>query len=88
MADRAFDSDQLRAALAVYGIFACIPLKTGRGKTYDFNPKLYVHRHTVENANARLKRFRRIGTRYDKLAETVFSFVLLAASLDWINSEV
>jgi len=88
VADRAFDSDQLRAALAVHGIFACIPLKTGRRKTYDFNPKLYVHRHTVENANARLKRFRRIGTRYDKLAETFFGFVLLAASLDWINSEV
>jgi len=88
VADRAFDSDKLRAALAAHGIFPCIPLKAGRRKTYNFSEKLYAHRHTVENANARLKRFRRIGTRYDKLAETFLGFVLLAASLDWINSEV
>jgi len=55
---------------------------------YITSRPLYAHRHTVENANARLKRFRRIGTRYDKLAETFLGFVLLAASLDWINSEV
>jgi len=88
VADRAFDSDKLRAALAAHGIFPCIPLKAGRRKTYNFSEKFYAHRHTVENANARLKRFRRIGTRYDKLAETFLGFVLLAASLDWINSEV
>lgn len=88
VADRAFDSDELRAALAALGILACIPLKARRRKTYHFSKKLYAHRHTVENANARLKRFRRIGTRYDKLAETFLGFVMLAASLDWIISEV
>jgi transposase len=88
IADRAFDSDELRAALATHGIFACIPLKARRRKTYDFSKELYVHRHTVENANARVKRFRRISTRYEKLAETFLGFVLLAASLDWIISEV
>lgn len=88
VADRAFDSDKLREALAAHGIFTCIPLKAGRRKTYHFNPSLYAHRHTVENANARLKRFRRIGTRYDKLAETFLGFILLAASLDWLLSEV
>lgn len=88
VADRAFDSDDLRAALAKLGTLACIPLKARRRKTYDFDKKLYAHRHTIENANARLKRFRRIGTRYDKLAETFLGFIMLAASLDWLHSEV
>jgi len=88
VADRAFDSDRLRAALAAHGLFTCIPTKARRRKTYAFYPRLYAHRHTVENANARLKRFRRLGTRYEKLAETFLGFVLLAASLDWLHSEV
>lgn len=88
VADRAFDSDKLRSALAAHGIFACIPLKSGRRKKYFFSKKLYTHRHTVENANARLKRFRRIATRYDKLSETFLGFVLLASCLDWLTSEV
>ena len=40
VADRAFDSDALRAALAAHGIFACIPLKARRRKTYQFSKKL------------------------------------------------
>lgn len=88
IADRAYDSDRFRAALAAQKVFTCIPLKTRRRTSYDFNPMLYAHRHTVENANARLKRFKRIGTRYDKLAETFLGFILLAASLDWLLSEV
>lgn len=88
VADRAFDSDRFRHALAARKILACIPLKSGRRKTYAFYPELYAHRHTVENANARLKRFRRIGTRFEKLAQTFLGFVLLASSLDWLHSEV
>jgi transposase len=88
IADRVFDSDQLRAALAAHGLFTCIRTNARRRTTYYFSPRLYAHRHTIENANALLKRFRRIGTRYDKLAATFLGFILLAASLDWLHSEV
>lgn len=80
-ADRASDSDQFRASLAALGLAVCIPARANRRRSYAFYPTLYAHRHTVENANARLKRFLRIGTRYETLAVTFLGFVLLAASL-------
>lgn len=88
VADRAFDSDRLRAELAAHGVFACIPTKQGRRKQYFLSAPLYAHRHTVENAFARMKRFKRLALRCEKLAETFLGFVLLAASLDWLHSEV
>ena len=38
----------------------------------------------MENFFQRIKRNRRIATRYDKLADTCFNFILLAAYLDWL----
>lgn len=60
----------------------------GRHRTYHFIPRLHAHRHTIEYVNARLKRFRRLGTRYEKPAETFFGLVLLVICLDWLHSEV
>jgi transposase len=42
-------------------------------------------RHVVENFFVRIKRFRRVCTRYDRLAETYLSFVFLAALMDWLR---
>jgi hypothetical protein len=44
------------------------------------------HRHHVGNFFQRIKRLRRVATRYDKLAGVFMNFILLAASLDWIKS--
>jgi transposase len=43
-----------------------------------FSATVYRRRHRVENFFARIKRYRRVATRYDKLAETFFGFVCLA----------
>lgn len=48
----------------------------------------YRRRHHIENFFCRIKRFRRISTRYDKLSFTFFSFVLFAAILDWLTHRV
>jgi len=46
----------------------------------------YRLRHRVENFFQRIKRFRRVGTRYEKLALHFLGFVQLAAILDWLSS--
>jgi transposase len=45
----------------------------------------YKRRHHVENFFQRLKRYRRIGTRYEKLARNFFAMVCLAATLIWLR---
>jgi transposase len=81
VADKAYDSDPFRQWLAARGTQACIPPRAKRKHPARFSRKRYRGRHRVENFFERLKNFRRIATRYDKLAETFFGFVCLAATL-------
>ena len=80
-ADKAFDSDPLRAWLFERGITPCIPSRSNRLKPCRFSRASYRKRHLVENFFERIKNFRRVATRYDKLAETYLAFVCLAATL-------
>ena len=80
-ADKGYDSDKLRAQIEEEGSKANIPYKRDReGKNKDMNWYLYKIRHLVENAFARLKHYRAIATRYDKLKRNYLSTVLLGAS--------
>ena len=65
--DRAFDPDWLRAELDARGAAAVIPPKANRKATIAFDREMYRWRHLVENALAKLKEFRAIATRYDKM---------------------
>jgi transposase len=88
VADRAFDSNGFRRALASSAGFNCIPPCSRRRTPIHFDRELYRHRHVVENFFSRIKRHRRIATRYEKLAVTFHGFVCFAAVLDWLNHEV
>jgi transposase len=85
LADKAFDTDKVRRQLARQQCLACIPPKINRRIQYYYHKELYKHRHVVENFFCRIKIFRRVATRYDKLAETYFGFVTIASILDWMN---
>jgi len=87
VADRAFDSNGFRA-LTGSGAFNCIPPSSRRRTPIRFDRELYRHRHVVENFFSRIKRHRRIATRYEKLAVTFHGFVCFAAVLDWLHHEV
>ena len=65
---------------------ANIPAKANRKWKNYFSPFLYRARNAIERMFCRLKDYRRIATRYDKLALTFLNFVLLAAILDWLKS--
>jgi transposase len=79
IADRGYDADWFRGALADRGIQACIPNRKGRKHAIPHDSALYRQRHRVENMFARLKDWRRIATRYDRCAKVFLSACVLAA---------
>jgi transposase len=81
--DKAYDSDELRKELEDRGIKPVIPNKSNRKRRFRFNKKSYRQRHRIENAFCRLKDFRRIATRYDKLARNFLASICLAAAIVW-----
>ncbi|HEZ5861313.1 TPA: transposase, partial [Neisseria meningitidis] len=65
-----------------HGMKAIIPKrKNAKKPNPDFDSYLYKLRHLVENAFARLKQFRSIATRYEKLARNFKSMLYLACSI-------
>ena len=77
--DKAYDSSTLRETATGNGVTTCIPTRTNRTTTVPFFAKLYRRRHRVENFFQRIKRYRRVATRYDKLAETSWASSALAS---------
>ena len=81
IADKGYDSDKLRAALAKRGIKACIPGRANRKEPIVYDKELYKSRNLVERLFGRLKDWRRIATRYDRCAHTFYSAICLAATV-------
>lgn len=82
-ADRAYDSDGLRRLLIARGTTPVIPNAPYRKRLHPFDRTAYKRRNLVERAFCRLKDFRRVATRYDKLATTYAAAISLAALVSW-----
>jgi transposase len=85
LADRAYDSDALRESLAARGAWANVKPKTSRTRTLAFSAFLYKERNLVERFFNKLKHFRGVATRYDKLAENYLAGVKLASLRIWMR---
>jgi transposase len=85
LADRGYDSQNLIDYIYEYGGEPTIPSKKGAKFERRCDWWLYKERHLVEKYFLKLKGFRRIATRYDKLAFTYMGFVCLASILIWIK---
>jgi len=85
LADKGYDSDELRNHVKKLGGVALIPGRKNRKKKVFYVKEVGKKRHVVENYFARVKRYRRVGTRYDRLSETFVSFICLASIMDWIR---
>ena len=81
IADKGYDSDAFREALAKRGITPCIPPRGGRRLPATYCKTLYRLRHRVENMFAKLKDWRRLALRYDRCAHTFFSAICIAATV-------
>ena len=85
LADKAYDSNAFREELDQQGISAVIPSRSNRKKPIPHDQEAYKGRNVIERCFGRLKDFRRIATRYDKLALNYFSSVcFVAAVVYWI----
>jgi len=78
LGDKGYDADSLRRSLRQTGTIPVIPGRRNRKRTIRYDKQRYRGRHLVENAFCRLKDFRRVATRYDKLAANFLSAVALA----------
>ena len=85
--DKGFDSDELRQLIEDNGGLACIPPRSNRTSHRWCDPEFYRKRHLVENIFQRLKYWRRVATRYEKLASTFLAFSTLASSIDYIRRQ-
>jgi transposase len=85
VADRGYDSDPLVAALAARGTCAVIPPRRKRRHPRAYDVARYARRHPIERLFSRLKQFRRVATRYDKLDAHFLAFVQLAATVLWLR---
>jgi transposase len=86
LADKAYDANHLRHLLAEQRIEAVIPSTTSRNEPIAYDAVAYKERNRIERLWCRIKDWRRIATRYDKLARNYLSGVYLAATLIcWIN---
>ncbi len=83
LADKAYDSAELRKALKKGGTKPVIPNKRNRKQPFSFSKKAYKDRHLIENAFCHLKDFRRIATRYDRLAVNFAASIYLVGAVVW-----
>lgn len=85
MADTAYDSDQVRRAVADKDALAVIPNNPSRAQKHPLDAHLYAQRHLVECCISKLKQFRRVATRFEKTARNYFAVVTLAAIVLWLR---
>ena len=83
LGDKAYDSEELRLWLKARGTKPVVPNRSNRKQPFSFDRKSYKQRHKIENAFCRLKDFRRIATRYDRLARNFLASVCLVAAIVW-----
>ena len=80
--DRAYEGDETRALAIRLGYIPVVPPKSNRKNPWDYDKQLYKQRNQVERLFRRIKRFRRIFTRYDKLDIIFLAFVYFALIVD------
>lgn len=83
--DAAYDSDALRTLIAEAGANAVIKPNPRRKNKPHFDPLAYQERHHIEQTFSKIKQFRRLATRYDKLDRTFDSFICLRVITLYLN---
>jgi transposase len=85
LADKAYDSNDLRAFIADLGAEAVIPSNRSRKVLIAHDRVVYKERNRIERCFNKLKHFRRFATRYDRRAIHYLAFVHLAAAMLWLR---
>ena len=86
VADRGYDSNAVLELIARSGAQPNIPSCARRLLKRSVEPTIYRQRNLIERYFCKLKQFRRIATRFDKLARNFLAAVLLASSRIWLRT--
>jgi transposase len=86
LADRAYDSDAIRAQLRALQCEAVIPPKASRVQELSWDRERYKERSAVECAFNRLKQARRFATRYDKTLRNYSAVVAIGCAVLWLRA--
>lgn len=82
-ADKGYDADHFLESIESQGALPVVPPKANRKTQRYYDKHLYKERHLIECFINKIKHFRRVFSRFDKLASRYLSFVHLAAILIW-----
>ena len=85
IADKGYDADHLCEKIVEAGSQVVIPPKRNRTRQRPYDADLYKERNIIERFFNKLKQFRRVATRYDKLLANFMGFVKLAAIAIWLR---
>jgi len=86
VADRGYDSNAVLELISRSGAQASIPSCSRRVVKRSVDPAVYRQRNLVERFFCSLKQFRRVATRFDKLARNFLAAVLLASTRLWLRA--
>ena len=86
LADKGYDADWIREKIEAQDAAPNIPDKANRKERHCFSKVLYKERNKVERFFNKIKHFRRIATRYEKLGDNFLAMVKLAAIRVWLRS--
>ena len=85
IADKSYDADEFRQTIQASGAKPVIPSRSNRKEPYDYDKHLYKERHLVECFIGKIKHYRRIFSRFDKLAKRYLGFLSFVGALIWLR---
>jgi transposase len=83
IADKAYDSNEIRNAIAAEDMVAVIPSRRSRRSRIPHDVALYKTRNRIERCFNKLKHFRRVATRFDRRAIYFLAFIYFASAIIW-----
>lgn len=86
LADRGYDANWIRELARQQGAWANIPPKRNRNDPICFSPYLYRARNLIERFFNKIKQYRGVATRYDKLAANYLAFIKIASIRVWLRA--
>ena len=84
LADKGYDSNDFIKKVESQGAVAVVPPRSNRLSQREYDKAIYKERNLVERLFLKLKSFRRLATRYEKLAVNFMSMLHLAAATIWL----
>lgn len=85
IADKGYDSEKFLQTISERGAQIVVPSRANRLEPREIDKYLYRERHLIECFINKLKQWRRIFSRFEKLSKNYLSFIHLVSSLIWLR---